>query len=68
MRWRAKHLVPTTACSGCGLARYCSEQCARQHRALHRRQCCKWTAQLGRAAGRGAAPSTGPEESQGDGA
>ena len=67
MRGRAEHLVPTTACGGCGLARYCSDECARQHRALHRRQCCKWAAQLGRAAGQGAVPSAGLKGLQGAG-
>ena len=26
-------------CSGCGMARYCSEECQRQHWPLHREQC-----------------------------
>ena len=48
MEGRGEHLLPTSACGGCGLARYCSEACARQHRLLHRAQCCKWARQLGR--------------------
>ena len=47
---RGEHLVPTQACGGCGLARYCSAACAQQHRPLHRAQCCKWALQLGRRA------------------
>ena len=44
---RLGRLVPTQACGGCRLARYCCPACQAEHWPLHRVQCGRWRRQQG---------------------